>query len=132
MLKIRAHHFLCMQGFQGYGYNDEFVKNMGKIIEYINSNKGLKIELLSRCDDICLPCTNNKSGKCADSDKVDSMDKKVLDKLNLKSGEVVSASELFDLVNEKINTKVSAKEVCGTCSWHKECTWFSGLKGLPR
>lgn len=132
MLKIRAHHFLCMQGFQGYGYNDEFVKNMGKIIEYINSNKDLKIQLLSSCDDICVPCTNNKIGKCDDSDKVDYMDKKILDKLDLKSGEIFSASELRNLVNQKINTKASAKEICGTCSWHKECTWFSGFRGLSK
>lgn len=128
MLKIRAHHFLCMQGFQGYGYNEEFVENMCKVIKYINSKENLNITLLDSCDDICTPCTNNKGGKCVDSNKVNVMDEKVLKKLNLKSGEVVSAAKLFSLVNKKINTKNSAAEICGTCSWHKECLWFSKLK----
>lgn len=128
MLRIRAHHFLCMQGFQGYGYNKEFVKNMDKIIKYIKENKDLKIELIDSCDDICWPCGNNKWGKCEDSGKVDAMDRKVLQKLNLKSGAIKSPSELFDLVNKNIGNKNSANEVCGTCCWHKECLWFAGLK----
>lgn len=126
MLRIRAHHFLCMQGFQGYGYNEEFVKNMDKIIKYIKDNKDLKIKLIDSCDDICGPCNNRKGGKCTDSSKVDFMDKKVLEKLNLKSGEIKMPIEIFDLVNKKISSKNSANEVCGTCSWHKECLWFEG------
>ena len=26
-LRIRAHHILCIQGFQGLGYSEEFTKN---------------------------------------------------------------------------------------------------------
>lgn len=127
MLRIRAHHFLCMQGFQGYGYNEEFVKNMDKIIKYIKANEELQIQLIDGCDDICVPCNNNNEGKCSDSVKVDAMDRKVLEKLNLKSGEIKSPSELFKLVNKNIGSKASAKEVCGGCCWHKECLWFAGL-----
>ena len=38
ILSIRAHHFLCMQGFQGYGYSEDFIRNMAGIIEYIREN----------------------------------------------------------------------------------------------
>ena len=30
-IRIRAHHLLCMQGFQGYGYNKTFTENMTHI-----------------------------------------------------------------------------------------------------
>ena len=30
MLKIRHHHLLCILGFKGLGYSDEFVENMKK------------------------------------------------------------------------------------------------------
>lgn len=128
MLKIRAHHFLCMQGFQGYGYSNEFVDNMSKVIKYIKENKNENIKLIDNCDDICSACTNNINGQCDDFYKVDAMDKKVLNKLSLKSGEVVKLNELFALVNEKIKDKRSAQEICGACSWHEKCLWFLNIK----
>ena len=41
-IKLRGHHLLCLQGFQGYAYDDSFVKNM----TYINNLENLKIQLL--------------------------------------------------------------------------------------
>ncbi|MDF2503348.1 MAG: hypothetical protein K0R06_839, partial [Clostridium sp.] len=50
VLNIRAHHFLCMQGFQGYGYSDDFVAHMSKIVNYIRKNLDCKINLINSCD----------------------------------------------------------------------------------
>ncbi len=35
IINIRAHHLLCLQGFQGYGYSQDFVRNMAEIIKKI-------------------------------------------------------------------------------------------------
>ena len=34
-LVLRGHHLLCLKGFQGYGYDDDFVENM----KLVNSPK---------------------------------------------------------------------------------------------
>jgi hypothetical protein len=38
VLKVRAHHLLCMQGFQGSGYSPEFVENFIKILDQVHEN----------------------------------------------------------------------------------------------
>ena len=50
VLNIRAHHFLCMQGFQGYGYSETFVMNMTKIIKAIKENTECHIKLIASCE----------------------------------------------------------------------------------
>ncbi|WP_287822299.1 DUF1284 domain-containing protein, partial [Clostridium sp.] len=39
-----------MQGFQGYGYSDDFVAHMSKIVNYIRKNLDCKINLINSCD----------------------------------------------------------------------------------
>ncbi|MDD3223551.1 MAG: DUF1284 domain-containing protein [Clostridium sp.] len=128
MIKLRAHHFLCMQGFQGYGYNEGFTKNMDKIIKYIHKNKSLEVEIIDSCDDICEKCRNNIDGKCKDFVEIGDMDKNVLEKLQLESEGIYKASHIFKLVNEKIGSVKEAKKICGTCSWHEKCLWYMKLK----
>ena len=42
MIYLRAHHILCILQFRGYGYSDEFIKNMQNIMNR------LKIEPIIR------------------------------------------------------------------------------------
>lgn len=35
---LRAHHLLCLQGYQGYGYDEKFKKNMDKVFYQLNIN----------------------------------------------------------------------------------------------
>lgn len=123
-LRLRAHHFLCMQGFQGYGYSDDFVKNMTEVVKYLKKNEGSNIILVDECDDICRACPRNANGECIDSNKVNTMDKKVLEKLNLQAGNEISPGELIAMVNKRLKNKKEAQDVCGECSWHKKCLWF--------
>ena len=62
-LILRGHHLLCLQGFQGYGYDENFVKNMTEI----NRQRKLAdttIALTDSPDDICKSCPNLKDGIC--------------------------------------------------------------------
>ncbi|ACV25331.1 DUF1284 domain-containing protein [Methanocaldococcus fervens] len=121
ILKIRAHHLLCMQGFQGYGYSEEFIKNMAKIVEVIDLNP--EIEVIAKCDVICSYCPYNINGKCQKG-KVEDMDLKVLKKLNLKEGSRVRAKDLISLVNERFENFYDVLDVCGDCEWKSKCLWF--------
>jgi hypothetical protein len=46
-INIRVHHLLCMQGFQGYGYNDDFATHLKNIIERFRKNPDTFIQVIS-------------------------------------------------------------------------------------
>jgi len=66
-MKIRAHHLLCIQGFQGYGYSEEFTENMSKVIQNLKSFPDHKIQITTCCDVLCACCPHNIGNKCAES-----------------------------------------------------------------
>ncbi|MEW6042512.1 MAG: DUF1284 domain-containing protein [Elusimicrobiota bacterium] len=127
-IRIRAHHLLCMQGFQGYGYSRDFVDNMKRIIKEIDSNPDLTVELTNGGDSICEYCphfidTCCKSAPNADA-RVNKMDNVVLKTINISSGTVGKITDFFSIVNNKFQTLSGTKKVCRTCTWKKECLWY--------
>lgn len=131
-LKIRLHHLLCMLGFRGLGYNEEFISNMGTIVEKLRSDSAFPVTLVVGCDAICATCPHNKEGKClkkVDSEvKVVSLDLKMLPKLGFEAGAQVSAGEAWERIKERITSEDMA-ELCGDCEW-----WGLGycVEGLER
>jgi hypothetical protein len=63
-LKIRAHHLLCILGFHGLGYSQEFATKMGEVVEKLHSDSTFPITLVDECDIICASCPQNVGGKC--------------------------------------------------------------------
>ena len=127
-MKIRAHHLLCMQGFQGYGYSEDFTKNMAEIIEILQNFPKRKIEIIAGSDVICACCPYDINGTCQESqgsnEKIMSMDVKVLKKLEIPPGSVFEAEEIFNIINKKLKTHLDVKEICGDCRWSEKCLWF--------
>lgn len=128
ILKIRAHHLLCMQGFQGYGYSSDFVKNLANIVNIIRGNLDTEVLIVDSCDDICAACSKNNNDICDNFCEIDFMDKNVLNKLEIESGSLMKAKNAFDIVNLKLNSLDSVKDICGECSWAQKCIWHCKLK----
>lgn len=127
-IKIRAHHLLCIQGFQGYGYSQDFVDNMAMIIKNIDLNPDLEIEIILDWDVICSHCPHNVKGICqrrSDSaQKIKAMDVNVLRKLDLKEGARGRAKDFFYLVNMKLRNRSDIQDICGNCEWKEKCLWY--------
>jgi uncharacterized protein len=125
-LRIRAHHILCIQGFQGLGYSKEFTKNMNLITEKILNNPSFFIKIIIGVDSICKHCPHLADGMCGmelDSLKViSSMDALVLKNLNMEAGSVISSQELVSLTGSLAPKTV--KKICGNCSWRNDCLYF--------
>ncbi|MGC9337612.1 MAG: DUF1284 domain-containing protein [Candidatus Cloacimonadia bacterium] len=125
ILKIRAHHLLCIQGFQGYGYSEDFVKNMIEIIENIDSNP--EAQIITECDVMCSCCPYNVEGVCQkkpdSAQKVKDMDMRILRKLNLKDGTRGRIKDFLSLANTKIRNSFDV-HICGECDWKEKCLWF--------
>ena len=126
-LILRGHHLLCLKGFQGYGYDDDFVENM----KDINSKRKLpetKISLVSSPDDICKACPNLKNNVCVDktqNERIVQMDMEVLKKLD--TSKEYDSRELFEMIDSIFNTKESVSKICFNCLWHEKCLFYQNL-----
>ena len=117
-MRLRPHHILCVQGFQGYGYNKEFIANMRNIVDRIKTLPNLEIELAKECDDICDPCPFRNGEVCSKTD-VKGMDSEVLKEFGLDAGKTVPIKKLL---NKKLN---SLDKVCGKCESQAVCSYYA-------
>ena len=126
-LILRGHHLLCLKGFQGYGYDEDFTKNMTEI----NSKRKLEsttVSLTTSADDICQKCPNLKDGFCEDplhNERIVQMDSEVLNKLDISKE--YDSLELFEKIDEIFSTKESVSKICFNCLWHEKCLFYQNL-----
>ena len=123
-LILRGHHLLCLQGFQGYGYDKDFVENMTEINK-IRKLANTTVSLTDSPDDICKACPNLKEGLCENqrqNENIKSMDIEVLSKLD--PTKEYNALNLFKEVETIFNSKESLSKICSKCMWHKECLFY--------
>ena len=126
-LILRGHHLLCLKGFQGYGYDENFTNNMCDV----NSKRKLEsttITLTNTPDDICKACPNFKNDLCennAQNEKIINMDNEVLKKLDISKE--YNSVELFERIDNIFDTKESVTEICFNCLWHDKCLFYQNL-----
>lgn len=120
-IPLRAHHLLCMLGFQGIGYTAGFIRNFHKVKRLVEQHPDLVVEVVDSCDVICVACPNTQDGECFKSglkynEKVKCIDGRVMDKLGIKPGDRFKAKDLYALVKEKIKPG-DIKDICQGCDW---------------
>ena len=127
-IRIRAHHLLCIQGFQGYGYGRDFIANMAGIAKRIRLDPDLEIQVTDTCDVICSRCPHNEREVCqkaSDSaQRVGDLDHLVLEKLDLAGEAKGRARDLLARADARFKDRSDVEEVCGDCEWKQECLWF--------
>ena len=127
-IKLRGHHLLCLLGFQGYGYSEEFVLNMTRINE-LRKSEDCIISLTDEADDICSSCPNLKDNMCENKKQneiIVKMDDEILSHFNLEKE--YNSLELFKEVSMKFNTLKSVENVCNNCKWENECLFYKKLE----
>jgi hypothetical protein len=131
MINLRGHHLLCLQGFQGYGYDEEFTKNMTEIHKKLMNDEE-SIHLVKGLDDLCRSCPNVVCNICIndkENEKILKMDKSVCTKVFKRHNkEEYNASELFNLVNDIFKTPNDIKDTCLNCKWYDVCLWAKSKK----
>lgn len=126
-LILRGHHLLCLKGFQGYGYSEEFTENMTRI-NALRKSADTTISIIDSDDDICRHCPNLKNSICTDkiqNRKIVEMDRKVLDKIDADNE--YNSIDLFKKVDELFSTKKSVENICFNCIWHDKCLFYQKL-----
>ena len=127
-MELRGHHLLCILGFQGYGYSEDFVLNMTRINELRKTDK-TTIKLINSSDDICSACPNLKDDVCENkmqNENIVKMDNEVLSQFNIN--QEYNAIDLFNEVVLKFNTLKSVENICNDCKWAEKCLFYKKLK----
>ena len=119
-INLRPHHLLCLRTFVGEGYDEAFVDNMYYVHDRLDE-RGVSVLVVSGCDDICAACPHKKGDVCEFGGSVDSKDASVLRFLDIISGTSYRASELRELVEEKLLAIEDIGSVCDQCDWSETC-----------
>ncbi|MEW8956730.1 DUF1284 domain-containing protein [Clostridium sp.] len=118
MIKLRPHHLLCLQGYEGKGYDEFFTKNMDKIYDALNNDFSILFQLQTHNDSICECCPNKiDEFNCNSNEKIIAMDNKVLSKFNLKPNGVYNFHHTIEFINSKITYDIF-ENICGSCEWY--------------
>ncbi|MCL2576074.1 MAG: DUF1284 domain-containing protein [Defluviitaleaceae bacterium] len=116
-MKLRPHHLLCTQGYEGMGYNDGFVDNMDVITTYLRNDVAANIDIVFSTDDICSKCPQMLDvNLCKSNDKVKRLDNKVVAYFDIEERNYV-----YQDIIRKINTKMTSDimdDICGECNWY--------------
>ena len=127
MLIIRAHHLLCVLGFKGYGYSEDFIENLTKISKEVKK-KSTVIKIISQKDDVCKYCPNSAT-KCKDDIEPKSIDELVLSKLKIESGSILKSGAIYTKLRKNIDVS-DLDIICFSCPWLKKGWCKQGLKEL--
>ncbi|WP_027624441.1 DUF1284 domain-containing protein [Clostridium lundense] len=118
MITLRPHHILCFQGYIGKGYSKSFIDNMNIVVAKLKEDPSINIKLTPYADDVCKKCPHKvKNVGCTSNNKVLSMDKKVMDYLNLDF-KIYSYKYLLNRLQHNITIE-AFNDICSSCEWCK-------------
>jgi len=125
IIKIRAHHLLCIPRFYRGGYDEKFAKNMKNAVQNIRKNPNQKVKIVvGKNDDLCDSCPYWYKDKCVQTKQIGKwvvqQDNKVAKYLNIKPNSIHNAKDVFNLSMEKVNSK-TIKSVCKNCIFLDNC-----------
>jgi len=135
-LSIRGHHLLCILGFRGLGYDQRFVKNMGRVVTILKERPDGELTLTDRCDDICSACPHDTDGRCGKRPGCEAVvqkaDRAVLTRLGLRAGDRRTARQLYERVAAYVSLMDMERQLCLDCEWRELGFCKEGLRGLLR
>ncbi|MDI3257912.1 MAG: DUF1284 domain-containing protein [Kyrpidia sp.] len=118
-LRLRAHHLLCIHGFRGMGYDDEFVVNMSEIVRRFHGEPELQIQVLNNLDAVCSACPSNGGDVCERERRdrhIQAMDGRVIEKLGLTAGGIYTRDELVRRTAAAVAPE-DLDVLCQGCRW---------------
>lgn len=116
-MRLRPHHLLCTQAYEGKGYSENFVLHMNGMVERLRTQRWELVELALTTDDICAGCPKRLGENlCQENDSVLEQDQKVLEVFGLTEGSY-RYSDLIEEIRSRMTPELLEK-LCGSCSWY--------------
>lgn len=118
-ITFRPHHFLCSLGYQGKGYDDAFKANMDAVVANGLHQQGgdeTEITVTRQVDVICGPCPYRRGRGCASQEKIDGLDARHAERLQLDGGDIFTWGEAKDRIAAYVK-KGDLSQLCKGCQW---------------
>lgn len=120
-IQLRAHMVLCLIGFRGSGYSDEFVSVMRRLKERLLADPDQLVELVNEPDGLCAVCPHVGDGGCElqgpqHESHMRAHDHAVLHRLGVKAGTRESWTAILERVRQRIRGS-DLPQICTTCPW---------------
>ena len=116
-MKLRPHHLLCIQKYTGSGYDDAFTAGMDALVRRLRACPDAPVTLVEGRDDLCAACPHMAGSRCGSEEKVNRLDRGVLEACGFSAGETRSWSALARTAREQVLEKETFVKVCGYCEW---------------
>lgn len=120
-MNLRPHHLLCIQKFTGKGYDAAFTAHMNGICTLLRERPETPVTLTDGCDDICAACPHRAGAECDAAEKVQALDRAVLERCSLHTGLSAEWSSLKNNAAAKILHTKAFDAVCSGCQWYALC-----------
>lgn len=114
VIRLRGHHLLCLFGFKGLGYDDDFIAGMAAVVRRLRQ-PGARVEIVAGPDDICAACPHAGRERCQRRE-AHPRDAATLAALGLPIGYLDDAATLFADITARI-TPERLDILCAGCSW---------------
>jgi len=125
MIRLRGHHLICLQFFQGEGYSPQFVENLNRVIQKASS--GTPIAVVEGADDVCVACPHIDDGRCAhkpDSENtIRLLDEMALGLLGVEPYQSVKWNQMKEFTMAIPDSGLAV--FCRDCDWEKLCRKIS-------
>ena len=135
-LDLRAHHLLCVHGFRGLGYSDEFVAHMRRVKEEL-AQDSIAVRVHVGPDVICRACPHLATrSQCTQAGGTE-RDRAVMAALGVEPGAVGAPTAVrawgwwVRRVTERISLALLA-EICEDCSWFPSGYCAAGIARLQQ
>lgn len=124
-VRLRPHHLLCLQGFQGYGYDDGLVAHLRKITDRL-ARDNPPVRIVSGADDVCACCSRlSPEGVCDGEAAIAQMDANALRVYGIAYGDAHPWRDWLSRVNAPGVRCVLREKVCAGCQWITVCLWYN-------
>jgi len=117
---LRGHHLVCLNFFNGEGYDEVFINNLKNLLDRVEEED---ITISFGADDVCRSCSYLEANRCQHSKNSDEeimeMDTKALTLLTLSHGDKVEWSALKEKLCKIFPEWFSI--YCIDCDWRVTC-----------
>lgn len=115
MFRLRGHHLLCLLGYRGMGYSEEFTRNMTSLHQTLRVSPKTEILVVTGPDDLCDKCPGTQTYHCQNAN-IHARDATILNKLDLQVGQRLPWIEIQNRIAKWIQP-LDIGSLCRTCSW---------------
>jgi len=134
-IPLRAHNLLCLQGFQGSGYDEAFTANMARIHAVLRHAPRARVRIVRGPDHICAACPHLAGDLgCALGGEpheahMRAQDAVVAARLDLEPGQVIDWREILARIGACIAPS-DLPGICTSCPWLPSGTCAAGIASL--